>query len=314
MGVTAVLGDDRLRAVLADQRGDDGVDGAQPRRARRARRHGDVHGGALGRAGHADVGRGARAGEQGAAVLVDRDGQHARVVPEDGLDAVAVVRVEVQVGDALRAEVQQALDRRGGVVVDAEAGRRARHRVVHAARDVDAVRDLAAPQGVGELDGPAELPRGGLVHAREQRVVVGAQAAHQVGLQRGPGMPDGGHVVGVVHGLDDRVRGGLGAHHLERGPVEQAERLDEPHRQVEAGGRHGVPGAEVVLEESRTPDQPGEVHPPTVTDRAGEGRCGSRPASRTSRATPRRARPTALAAGADSSRQCRRSAPLSSSS
>ena len=60
----------------------------------------DVEAGALALAGARLVGV-AGAGEEEVARFVDRDGEHPRVVVEGGLDPVAVVGVEVDVGHAL---------------------------------------------------------------------------------------------------------------------------------------------------------------------------------------------------------------------
>jgi hypothetical protein len=59
--------------------------------------------------------------EQGERRLVHADGEHAWVVVEGGLDAVAVVHVEVDVGDALVTLPEQPRDRDGRVVEHAEA-------------------------------------------------------------------------------------------------------------------------------------------------------------------------------------------------
>ena len=67
--------------------------------------------------------RPARAREQRQRVLVQRDRQHPRVGVEGGLDAVAVVHVDVDVGDAVEPVVEQPGDRDRAVVVHAEPGR-----------------------------------------------------------------------------------------------------------------------------------------------------------------------------------------------
>ena len=78
--------------------------------------------------------------------LVQADREHPRIVVEDGLHAVAVVHVDVDVRDPLRTQVEQPRDRDRRVVVDAEAGRARRHRVVQAAGDVDRARARAPVQ------------------------------------------------------------------------------------------------------------------------------------------------------------------------
>ena len=180
---------------------------------------------------------------------MDREREHARVVPEDRLDAVAVVRVQVDVGDPLGAGVEQALDRGSGVVVDAEAGGGASLRVMHAAGDVDAVLDPAGPYGLGDVDRAGEEAGRGLVHVGEDGVVVGAEAVLDslgteavldcLGAEAVPdrlgGTADRGDVVPVVDRLDDGVRCGVDPDHLELRRGEQAQGLDEAHREIEPG-------------------------------------------------------------------------------
>ena len=122
VGVGAVLADDDLRPEAAQHARHDGVEGPQPRGVAHPRRQGDVDRAALG------VGAAGVAGETGArekhgAGLVDRDRQHAGVVPEHALHAVAVVGVDVDVRHLLDALVEEPLNRDARVVVDAEAGR-----------------------------------------------------------------------------------------------------------------------------------------------------------------------------------------------
>ena len=60
----------------------------------------------------------------------------------EGLDAVAVVDVEIDIHDAMPG-IPGARDRQGDVVVDAEAGCASGHRVVQPAGRVEGVLDLA---------------------------------------------------------------------------------------------------------------------------------------------------------------------------
>ncbi len=228
---------------------------AQPPGVRRAGRQRDVHGVALGvRAAHVLGEPGAR--EEHPAALVHRDREHAGVVPEDALDAVAVVDVDVHVGDPLGALVEQPADRDGCVVVDAEATRPVGHRVVQAAAEVHAVLDLAAPDRRGEVGAALHDAGAGLVHPDERRVVLGAEAAVEVGGRRvGRGRLHRRHVGRVVHGLEQRVVRRLGADDLDSARVvEQSERAGQPGGEVEAQRRHGVRRAEVVPREAVVPD------------------------------------------------------------
>ena len=83
-------------------------------------------------------------GNKRGGTLVDRQGQHPGVVPERRLDTIAVVDVDIDVGDPLDTRVKQPLDRHRQVVVHAEARRPVGHRVVQATGDVDRVLGLAA--------------------------------------------------------------------------------------------------------------------------------------------------------------------------
>ena len=113
----------------------------------------------------------ARAGEQVAAGLVQRQGQHARVGPVDRLDAVAVVDVEVEVQDA-QAVVPRPGDRERRVVVDAEPGGAVRHRVMEAAAGVEGVLDVAAQDRLDRPQRPTGHRGTGVVHPGEGRIVA----------------------------------------------------------------------------------------------------------------------------------------------
>ncbi len=173
--------------------GDDGVHGAQPVAVAGAGRQRHVDGGALG-AGAAGLVREPGAGEQHPAGLVHGDRQDPRVVPEQRLRPVAVVHVDVDVGDLRGAGVEQPLHRRGDVVVDAEAGGPVAEGVVQPAAEVHRVPHLAGPHLVGAVDAGLQHPGAGVVHAGEGRVVGGAETARLVG------------VVGVLGGVLHRAR------------------------------------------------------------------------------------------------------------
>ena len=185
---------------------------------------------------------------------MDGDGEDAGVVPEDPLDAVAVVDVDVDVGDALDSLVEEVLDADGRVVVDAEPRGMGGHGVVHAAAVVDAVVDLAGVEGAGQGQGPTDDPRGGLVHARERRVVLGAQAASRVGpVGIGRGDLHGLDVGRVVDRAELLVGGDLGTDDLD--VVEDAQGARQPRGEVEPDGSHRVLATEVVCREGVIPDE-----------------------------------------------------------
>ena len=110
------------------------------------------------------------AGEQVAAGLVHRDGEDVGALVERLLNAVAVVHVDVDVGDPQAGVLGGgASDGDRGVVVDAEAGGAVAVRVVQAAGGRE--RALAATRDdVGERAGGGRRDLGGdLVHVRERR-------------------------------------------------------------------------------------------------------------------------------------------------
>ena len=185
---------------------------------------------------------------------MEADRQHARVVPEDRLDAVAVVDVDVDVRHPLRALVEEVLDADRDVVVDAEAGGLVAHRVVQAPGDVRRVEALAAPHLAGGLDGRADHVRGGDLHALEDGVVVGAQPALLVDRPgRGTHPVHGVDQPPVVHGRDQVVLGHRGVHQLQAA-IEDTELAGQPHREVDADGDIGCPNSEVVLREAGVED------------------------------------------------------------
>ena len=107
---------------------------------------------------------------------MDRDRQHPGLVPEDRLDTVAVVDVDVHVGDPFGPLTEEPRDRDGRIVVDTEAARTGGHRVMEAARGVEGVEHIAAPDGAGCLHGGTRDQGAGLVHPVEDRVVSRAVA------------------------------------------------------------------------------------------------------------------------------------------
>ena len=88
------------------------------------------------------------------------------------LDAVTVMDVEIDVQDAQTVQPRPG-DRQRRVVVDAEARRPRRHRVVEPAARMERVDDVAAQDRLDGPNRPAGDGRGGIVHAVERRVIAG---------------------------------------------------------------------------------------------------------------------------------------------
>ena len=186
----------------------------------------------------------AGAGEQGQRGLVQADREHPRVVVEDRLHAVAVVHVDVHIGDPLARRGRAAGDGHRRVVVDAEpggagaasrgaarrrrsprGGPRPRQTASAAARVAPATSALASC--IRSKTGLSAVPR---PVAGEERVVRGG--------------PDRVEVVRVVHPGQRGVVGRLGRDHASpragrarpaRGPARWSARPG-PGR---AGGRPG---------------------------------------------------------------------------
>ena len=149
-------------------------------------------------------------GEQVPPALVEREGQHARVVVRDQLDAVAVVDVEVDVQDPqpLGACTR---DRERRVVVDAEPPRLRRHRVVEPTAGLVRVLDVAAQDRLHRAERARGDDRGDLVHPREGRL-VGQAHAHRARQRRVRGeAPDLGEVRRQVDAQQVVVGRGSGA-------------------------------------------------------------------------------------------------------
>ena len=206
--VGAVLRDDDVRPERRGERRDQRTDGGQPRRLPRVRLERHVDRGADGRALPQVVDEpGPR--EQVPPALVERDRQHARVGVRDRLDAVAVVRVEVDVQHA-QAGGSRPDDRQRRVVVDAEAPRLGRHRVVEPAARVQGVLDVPAQDRLHRAQRAVGDGGASLVHARERRVVGDADPHRRPRRRVGGEPPNGLDVRGRMDRLEVVVRGRLG--------------------------------------------------------------------------------------------------------
>lgn len=108
--------------------------------------------------------------------LVQTDGQYPRFVVEQRLDAIAVMDVEVEVGDAQAVDPNCPLDGDGEIVVEAETRSPIGHGVVQAAREVHGPGGRPGGYGVDRGDGGAHHPEDRLVHVGEDGVVSRAEA------------------------------------------------------------------------------------------------------------------------------------------
>ena len=179
MRVGAVLRHDQVRPERGGQFGEQHLDRGEPRTLARLRLQRHVHGRAGGRP-LAQLPYPARPREQVPPALVEGQRQHARVVPVDRLDPVAVMDVEVHVQDAQPVPPRTG-DRQRRVVVDAEPRGSVGHRVMEPATRMEGVLDVAAQHRLDPPDRPAGDHRPGLVHPSERRIVT---ALADAGLRR----------------------------------------------------------------------------------------------------------------------------------
>ena len=183
----------------------------------------------------------ARAGKQAVAALVRGDGEHVRVVVERELDAVAVMRVDVDVRDAPPARAEPH-DGEHGVVHVAETGRPVRHRVVEAAREVKRARHLAVGDDVGGESDPPATSSAASHRPREDGVVARPEAVSA--RRAAPSRPRSPRARTSTYSASwkpaDRVdRGRRRRHHLRprqrREPVRSIRRHVRPSRSMRSG-------------------------------------------------------------------------------
>ncbi len=134
----------------------------------------------------------ARPREEPVAALVRGDREHARIAVEGELHAVAVMRVDVHVGDA-PAAFAQPHDCQHRVIDVAEAGGAVGHGMVQPAGEVKGAISLALGNQLRRQERPAGHELGGLPEPREDRVVPRPQT-----MARGMG-----HPVPRAHGSQD---------------------------------------------------------------------------------------------------------------
>src|SRR5215472_15078485 len=102
------------------------------------------------------------------------DCQYARVVPERSLDTIAVMHVNVDIGDAFRSLSKQPGNSNSGVVVDAKAARVAAHRVMQPAGNAAAVQHVTGPDCAHRGERSSGYSGRGFMHASEDRVIWSA--------------------------------------------------------------------------------------------------------------------------------------------
>ena len=204
----------------------------------------------------------ARAREERLTGLVDRQGHDLRVVPEERLDTVAVMDVEVEVQDPMPGIAGHGAGQ-GDVVVDAEARGMAGHGVVQPAARVERVGRLPGQDGGHGGERTAGHRGRRLVHADERGVVAGADAPLGGALWIDREAFDRLDVGGLVETPDRSIIG----RRRRQEPV-RTELTEEVDTGAEATRREGMEPAEVVRLRARAIDDDG----PAVTLRAGWAR------------------------------------------
>ena len=231
MGVDAELEDDGVGGEGAQERRDHGLEGGRVHGVVRVGLEWEVDGVAEALA-LADLLDEARAREEPVAPLVAGERQHVRVAVEGELDPVAVVGVDVHIGN-LPVLATQGLDGEHRIVDIAEARGAVRHGVMQAAREMEGAGRLAVEDELGGQERAARGELGRLPETWEDRVVSGAEPVaggvrHPVSTAHGP---EDLHVLRRVEPRDRLHGGGLRREHLELRSRREAIGLHEPPRQ-----------------------------------------------------------------------------------
>ena len=214
----------------------------------------------------------ARSGEQVLPRFMDRHGEDPRVGVEHRLGPVAVVDVDVDVGDPLRTAPQEPGDGHGRVVVDAEPGGPRWHGVMEPSGGVEGVIQPALHHLLRGHQRRPDDQGARLVHPGEDGVVARPvpEARPVAGLALA-GSLGGIDELGRVDQADLLVGGDPAREGLHRRPVEQAEVADE------------VPGEQDALRAER-------MARPVVVDPGLRAEHQAGPATHVTEGTPRRQR------------------------
>ena len=264
VGVIAVnshLGDEDVGGESSNEGKDDLAEGPQVQVVLGIGVERDVDrvSGAVSRAG---LGGEAGPGEKIASRFVHGDGEHPGVVEEGFLDSVAVVGVDVHVGDALPV-VEEVLDGDNRIVEDAEPGGVSGGGVMEPPGDVVGHIDLSAKDKLGGDQGSAGAEEGGVVHPGVNGVVArGAEPVPfgAVSRETEAEAADGGEVVGRVEELDLLLGGGPGTDEAGVRSVEGPVGVEQVEGVLQANGAHGVVVAEDVTGEGFFVNKGGAGH------------------------------------------------------
>ena len=199
MRVDAELSEDQVGIEGARQVGDNGIEGLVPKFVVCVRSEGDVDAVSVAIASAGFV-RVASSGKEPLPRFVDRDSHRSFSIVEPGLDAIAVVDIDVDVEDA-EALVDEMFDGDHGVVEYAEAGRAVTHgMVVHTARGDEGVFGLAVEDAFSGEHDTSGRECSVSEHAWARRIITRAEAELMHRRDDGTGIDcfDDFDVVGVV--------------------------------------------------------------------------------------------------------------------
>src|SRR5699024_4490337 len=92
--------------------------------------------------------------------IMDRNRQHARIVPECLFDPVTVVGINIDVGHPFSSLIEHPLNGQGRVVINTKPRSRGSLCVMHTAGEVDGSVDLTVPDGLTCCKGSTGDPGG----------------------------------------------------------------------------------------------------------------------------------------------------------
>jgi hypothetical protein len=182
-------------------------------------------------------------------------GEHHRGILLEGVEhAVAVMRVDVDVADALQSRTLEQLDGHTAVVEHAEAGGAIARGVVQSRDGHEGAPALALHDRLHGAQGGAHHARGRFIHAAEGRRVAGIEKS-ATALRA---VPHELEVGGAVEGKQFLVRGGARLEHA-HAPVEAA-RLELAHESGVTVRPEWVAIAESVASQALAEDHSHAAH------------------------------------------------------
>ena len=190
----------------------------------------------------------ARTRIQIATVLVQVGEYHRRVVLEGIEHTVAMVRVDVDIGDAFQSRAFQQFDRHAAVVENAEACSAITRGVMQARDRHEGAPALAVHDGLRRTQGRADHARGRLVDATKRGRVAGIEEAGAAG----GALAHPFKILRRVKGTQFRIGGGAGLKHAHA--LLKVARTELAHEGREAVGAERVPVAKAITGQALAED------------------------------------------------------------